>query len=100
MGNGERMVELNTYHFRDSTGDHDELEVREVPRHVYTVAELADKLAYYVERDCGHLPVHILDMSPEEYSPLKAGLVTDVELDIMEYEQGLVLDIMSWPDRK
>lgn len=65
------------------------------------VNEVIDYLKRYVHAGMGELPVHILNMEDDlPDGDLRSGIVSHVELDMFDVEQGQVVSLMSWPNRE
>lgn len=76
----------------------------DAPRRVFTVARLHLALGKLMEQrpHLADLPVHVLDMEPDDGTgneSIYSGLVTDIETDCFDGEQGLVCSLISWPNQ-
>lgn len=64
-----------------------------------TVRQVIDELERLAAEVGDDLPVHILVMHDEEVERCWYGnLVTHVETDQYDEDQGLVVDLMAWPE--
>jgi hypothetical protein len=88
---------LTVYRFDDADGGHSKRVTVDAPRKVMTARDLLTALEVLL-RDhpsLAALPVHLLDMRPDE-GDVFDGLLTDMETDCFDSEQGLVLSLMAW----
>lgn len=75
--------------------------------HPLTCNEVINALTKLVERDAmyGDWPVHILDMDPDRDKVpappenMWDGLVTHIETDCFQAQQGNVVGLFAWRDR-
>ena len=91
---------LTVYLWSEEAGKWNDPVVVEAPRRVFTARSLHDALGKLIEthHHLADLPVHLLDMESESDYPY-GGLLTDIETDIFDVDQGMVLALGSWPSK-